>query len=137
MNTCIPKDLSTVGSWQEFFERSCSERVKTAIRRLYGKKAALMREGLLAATAAVADRVTFTDPEGGLFMWATLPEGFDVPEFAKKLLEKKVAIVPGVAFAADPAVPVAAFRLNYSTPSDEQIIKGTALLGEALTLELK
>ena len=33
MNTCIPKDLSTVGSWQEFFERSCSERVKTAVRR--------------------------------------------------------------------------------------------------------
>ena len=33
MNTCIPQDLSTVGSWQEYFERSCSERVKTAIRR--------------------------------------------------------------------------------------------------------
>ncbi len=121
----------------KFLEECDFDAHVASIRKLYGRKAALMREGLTASTVSVKDKVTFTDPDGGLFMWATLPSGFDVPEFAKKLLEKKVAIVPGVAFAADPKKPVAAFRLNYSTPSDDQIIKGTALLGEALCEELK
>lgn len=102
------------------------------IRELYFKKASLMRNGLLESSKGILDKVSYTDPEGGLFMWAELPKGFDVIAFSKVLLENCVAIVPGVAFAADPSVPVSAFRLNYSTPSDEQIIKGTEIVGKEL-----
>ncbi len=102
------------------------------IRELYFKKASLMRNGLLESSKGISDKVSYTDPEGGLFMWAELPKGFDVIAFSKVLLENCVAIVPGVAFAADPSVPVSAFRLNYSTPSDEQIIKGTEIVGKEL-----
>ncbi len=102
------------------------------ICELYGKKSALMRNGLLESSKGISDKVSYTDPEGGLFMWAELPKGFDVIAFSKVLLENCVAIVPGVAFAADPSVPVSAFRLNYSTPSDEQIIKGTEIVGKEL-----
>ena len=102
------------------------------IRELYFKKASLMRNGLLESSKGILDKVSYTDPEGGLFMWAELPKGFDVIAFSKVLLENCVAIVPGVAFAADPSVPVSAFRLNYSTPSDEQIVKGTEIVGKEL-----
>ena len=102
------------------------------IQALYRKKCALMRDGLIASSAKIADKVSYTDPDGGLFMWAELPEGFDVLALANNLLKRYVAIVPGVAFAANPVVPVSAFRLNYSTPSDEQIITGSQIVGEEI-----
>ena len=43
---------------------------------------------------------------------------------------KKVAVVPGTAFNCDPAAPSQSFRLNYSTPSDEQIAAGIGILAE-------
>ncbi|MBQ2946152.1 MAG: PLP-dependent aminotransferase family protein [Clostridia bacterium] len=102
------------------------------IRELYLKKATLMRNGLLESSKDILDKVTYTDPEGGLFMWAELPKGFDVIKLSQNLLARCVAIVPGVAFAADPSLPVSAFRLNYSTPSDEQIVNGTRIVGEEI-----
>ncbi len=102
------------------------------IRELYLKKATLMRNGLLESSKDILDKVAYTDPEGGLFMWAELPKGFDVIKLSQNLLARCVAIVPGVAFAADPSLPVSAFRLNYSTPSDEQIVNGTRIVGEEI-----
>ncbi|MBR2327793.1 MAG: PLP-dependent aminotransferase family protein [Clostridia bacterium] len=102
------------------------------IRELYLKKATLMRNGLLESSKDILDKVNYTDPEGGLFMWAELPKGFDVIKLSQNLLARCVAIVPGVAFAADPSLPVSAFRLNYSTPSDEQIVNGTRIVVEEI-----
>ena len=43
--------------------------------------------------------VKYTRPEGGLFIWATFPEGTDMPEFCRKAVaDYKVAVVPGDAF---------------------------------------
>ena len=97
------------------------------IRKLYGKKCALMLECL---ERELPDFVKFTRPEGGLFIWCTLPEDMDCAEFVRRALEKKVAVVPGATFNADPDAPSPSFRLNYSMPSDEDIIKGVAVLGE-------
>jgi len=41
-------------------------------------------------------------------------------------------VVPGTAFNCDPSAPSDSFRITYSTPSEEQIVRGIALLGEAL-----
>ena len=54
----------------------------------------------------------------------------DCAEFVRRALEKKVAVVPGATFNADPDAPSHSYRLNYSMPSDEDIIKGVAVLGE-------
>ena len=45
-------------------------------------------------------------------------------------MEKKVAVVPGQAFNCDTSAPSKCFRLNYSTPSDEQIVEGVKRLGK-------
>lgn len=99
-----------------------------AIRAIYRRKCALMLECL---ERELPHGITFTRPEGGLFLWCTLPEGADGAAFVKKALEKKVAVVPGATFDCTPGAPSRAFRLNYSTPTEEQIREGCLRLGAA------
>ena len=79
--------------------------------------------------------VSHTDPEGGLFLWCTLPEGADMMAFCQAAVENHVAVVPGTAFLTDESEPTRSIRLNYSTPTDEQIVKGIDILG-GLTYKL-
>ena len=76
--------------------------------------------------------VKYTRPEGGLFIWVTLPERFDGNEIARLATEKLVAVVPGSSFEPDVNAKSHSFRLNYSMPSDEQIVEGVNRLAEAL-----
>ncbi len=97
------------------------------IRKLYGAKCALMLEGL---EKNLPSELKFTRPEGGLFIWVTLPDEIDMMTYVRKLIEKKLAVVPGTAFNCDPDAPSHSVRINYSMPSDEQITRGTEIMGE-------
>ena len=97
------------------------------IRKIYRDKAGLMLKEL---DAHMPKCVKYTRPEGGLFLWCTLPGGVSSADFVKKALERKVAVVPGTAFNCDTEAPSDSFRLNYSTPSDEDIVKGIRILGD-------
>ncbi len=97
------------------------------IRALYRRKCNLMLTQLASELPA---EITFTHPEGGLFIWCTLPEHVDMNAFVQAALEKKVAVVPGTAFNCDTNAPSRSFRLNYSTPTDEEIVEGVKRLGE-------
>ena len=99
-----------------------------SINDLYRRKCNLMLECL--DKYVPADKVTFTRPEGGLFIWGTVKDCDDASHIVKKAIEKKVAVVPGTAFNCDTEALSGSFRLNYSTPSDEQIIEGVKRLGE-------
>lgn len=99
------------------------------IRKLYRDKCSLMLETL---DRCMPECVKYTRPEGGLFLWLTLPEEINMPEFVKKALEYKVAVVPGNTFLCDTNATINAVRLNYSTPSDEDIVKGCTLLAKAV-----
>lgn len=79
--------------------------------------------------------VRITHPQGGLFLLSTLPEGVDMMAFCQEAVRRHVAVVPGNAFNADESQPSSSFRLNYSTPTDEQIIEGISILGR-LTYEM-
>lgn len=100
------------------------------IKKLYREKCGLMLSEL---DKHMPKSVKYTRPDGGLFIWCTLPNGTDSSEFIKKALERKVAVVPGTAFNCDTEAPSDSFRLNYSTPSDEDIVKGIRILGELAT----
>jgi len=99
------------------------------IRALYRHKCGLMLDSL---DKYMPKTVKYTRPEGGLFIWCTLPDGIKLDDFVKKALEKKVAVVPGTAFNCDTTASSDSFRLNYSTPSDEQIVKGIEILGDII-----
>ncbi|MBP3857596.1 MAG: PLP-dependent aminotransferase family protein [Ruminiclostridium sp.] len=96
------------------------------LQQIYGKKCELMLNNL---KLKMPKSITFTEPDGGLFIWGTLPDG-DMDYFVKKVIERKVAIVTGKAFLVDESKPTLSFRLNYSTPTDEQILKGVDILAD-------
>ena len=101
---------------------------------IYGRKSALCKNEF---DKYFKGKIERTNPDGGLFVWCTLPEGVDMLSFVKAALDKKVAVVPGTAFLTDESAPTQSFRINYSTPSDEMIINGMALLAEAAQEFLK
>jgi len=104
------------------------------ISELYRRKCTTM---LSEMDKTFPKEVKYTRPEGGLFLWVTLPEKISMPDFVQKALANKVAVVPGTAFNCDTLAPSDSIRLNYSTPSDEQIVRGINILGELLNNELK
>ena len=97
------------------------------IRAIYRRKCAIMMKGL---DENLPKSFKFTRPEGGLFVWCTLPDGIDMTEFVARCLKNKLAIVPGTAFCPDENGTSNSVRFNYSTPSDEQIERGCVILGE-------
>lgn len=76
--------------------------------------------------------VSYVRPEGGMFIWAKLPDEVPAGKFARRCLEKKLAVVPGSAFYTDSAVDQPFVRLNFSTPTKEQIDRGVAVMAEVL-----
>lgn len=98
------------------------------IRKIYKHKCELM---LSEIKKNFSDKIKYTVPEGGLFIWCTLPEGYDMMSFCKRAVaEYKVAVVPGTAFTVNETDKTTSFRLNFSTPTDDEIIKGCELIGK-------
>lgn len=98
------------------------------LKEIYKKKCNLMLENI---EKNFSSKISYTKPEGGLFIWCTLPEGSDMMGFcAKAVQEYKIAVVPGSAFMVSEDETTYSFRINFSTPTDEQIIKGCAILGK-------
>ncbi len=75
-------------------------------------------------------------PDGGLFLWVTLPEGCDTQKALEEALEAGVTFVPGRGFYATGGGENA-LRLNFSNASDEQIEEGIARLGKVLRKYVK
>lgn len=81
--------------------------------------------------------VTWTHPQGGLFLWVTLPEGMDPQSLFRSALAENVAFVPGDSFYAgnDPESS-RHLRLNFSHPTPEQIREGIRRLSVAVNRQL-
>jgi DNA-binding transcriptional MocR family regulator len=91
------------------------------------------RDAMLAALAAhMPTSVQWTRPEGGLFVWVTLPEGVDGAALLQRSVgEAKVAFVPGGAFFADGS-GANTIRLSYSLPEPADIAEGVRRLASLL-----
>lgn len=76
--------------------------------------------------------VKWTKPEGGLFLWVTLPEKIDATEMLKTALEERVAYVAGVDFYPPRDARRNDFRLNFSYSSFEQIEEGVQRLAATI-----
>lgn len=113
----------------EFLTGGGLELHKERIRAVYRRKYGLMKKGL---EENLPEGVSFTRPEGGLFVLVTLPRGANIPDLCERCLKNGLAIVPGSAFSVDPDEPCRTVRLNFSTPSDEQIIQGCRILGRQI-----
>ncbi len=76
--------------------------------------------------------VTWTRPEGGMFVWITVPEHVDVQALFHKAIENKVAFVTGSAFFIEGAAKQNTLRVNFVSENGEQIEEGIKRLAQSL-----
>lgn len=130
-------DLHTPG----FNQRMVSEVMKggfldrhvPTIRALYKQQ----RDAMLSAMDREMQGlgVTWNRPDGGMFLWARLPEGMSALELLPEAVERNVAFVPGAAFYADNP-DTRTLRLSFVTASAQQIQDGIAALAAAIRARL-
>ncbi len=97
------------------------------IREIYRRKLNLMCDLI---DEKLGGFVEYVRPEGGMFVWCKLPDSVNMLDFCARAVEKKVAVVPGSAFTVEEGETTNCFRMNFTTPSDENIVKGMDILGE-------
>jgi 2-aminoadipate transaminase len=98
------------------------------IRKMYKRQRDLM---VSLIEEEFPEEVQYTQPEGGMFLWVTLPEGMSSLELFELALKEKVAFVPGQAFyAEDPQFNT--LRMNFSNSSEEKIEEGIKRLGNVI-----
>lgn len=103
------------------------------LRGIYREKAELMCSYI---DSGFSKKISYIRPEGGLFIWCTLPDNCNMEEFCKKAVrDYKIAIVPGNSFSINENDKSSSFRLNYSTPANEKIRKGMEILA-SMTREM-
>jgi len=103
------------------------------LRKEYAKR----RDTMISALSKhCPEEVKWTEPEGGLFLWVTLPEGVSATQILQKAMERKVAYVPGKPFYAKEDKDNT-LRLNFSNASEEKIEEGIKRLSEVFAENLK
>lgn len=102
------------------------------IRELYRSQAGAMVDAMKEFFPAEVD---FTIPEGGMFLWVTLPDGISAMELFDKALARNVAFVPGDPFYATPGTR-STLRLNFTNADEETIRDGIKRLAEVIATEI-
>lgn len=96
----------------------------------------LRRDAMISAMAEkMPSGTTWTYPEGGFYVWVTLPQGIDAKAMLPKAVEAGVAYVPGTAFYAD-GLGAWSLRLAYCYPTPERIKEGIDRLAGVLASEV-
>ncbi|GAA3866760.1 PLP-dependent aminotransferase family protein [Celeribacter arenosi] len=102
------------------------------LRENYGARMHAMLDAL---AREMPDGVTWVEPEGGMFVWLTLPRGIDGKSLLKDALKANVAFVPGQAFYADGS-NTNTLRLNFSMSGPSVINEGIARLAKVIRAAL-
>ncbi|MDO6510488.1 PLP-dependent aminotransferase family protein [Celeribacter halophilus] len=98
------------------------------LREVYGARLQAM---LAALERHMPEGIAWTKPDGGMFVWVTLPRDMDGAELLKEALKANVAFVPGGAFYADGS-NTNTLRLNFSMSAASKIEEGIARLGQVI-----
>ena len=112
----------------EYINRGFMPKHIEYISGVYSRSARIMTDAM---AEHFPEWVHFEQPVGGLFIWCTLPEGWDANEIFKRAVERKVAFVPGAPFFTTPGKGQNTFRLNFSAEPEERIREGIKQIGRA------
>ncbi|SFE14961.1 PLP-dependent aminotransferase family protein [Paracidovorax konjaci] len=130
-------DLHTPGFNQrmvaEVMKGGFLDRHVPTIRALYKQQRDAMLEALDREMQGLG--VTWNRPDGGMFLWARLPEGMSALDLLPEAVERNVAFVPGAAFYAENP-DTRTLRLSFVTASAQQIQTGIASLAAAVRARL-
>lgn len=126
MDLCCPTYNQLIVT--EFMKRGLIQKQVESIRRLYSKKLDTM---LAALKRYMPKGVTWTHPEGGLFLWVKLPKHMSTNQLLPKAINNKVAYVIGSAFYCN-GKGQNTMRLNFSYPTEQQIEEGIHRLAKMI-----
>ncbi len=116
MTQLFVAEYFAAGDWREYVE---------SLVGIYRAR----RDAMLDALAAHFPReAAWTQPEGGLFIWATLPDYIDTTDLLARALDENVAFVPGRAAYLD-GRGGSSMRLNFSGVTEERIREGVRRIG--------
>lgn len=101
------------------------------ISESYGKQMSKMQQMLATFPASVK----YTRPDGGIFLWCELPEGFNATDLLKTATQMGVAYIPGTHFYTQPGTHHNTMRLNFSNATLENIEKGMNIFKELFISE--
>ena len=129
-------DLHSATLNQMIMQRVAEAAFETQVRRIrqvYGRR----RDAMLSALERyMPEGVTWTRPQGGMFVWLTLPPGCDSTALLERsIVEARLAFVPGRAFFAD-RQGENSLRLSFSLASEQQLADGIARLGRLIPAAL-
>jgi 2-aminoadipate transaminase len=118
------REYFSEGSWQDYV---------ASLAELYRGR----RDTMLAALREHFPRqASWTEPEGGMFIWATLPDFIDTGDLLAKALREDVAFVPGQAAYVD-GRGGSSMRLNFSGVSDDDIREGIRRIGKTIAEQVE
>jgi 2-aminoadipate transaminase len=100
----------------------------TELRSIYQRKCTHM---LAALEREMPEGTTWTTPQGGFFLWVTLPDGLDSVEIVAECRKRKVDYIPGPSFFSDGSGRNS-LRLSYSAVTEDEIDTGIARLAEVV-----
>lgn len=119
LSQAIVAELVTDGDWYDQQIASVTER--------YGRRAGVLRAALV---DRFGDRVACTDPDGGMFLWATF-DGIDTCALLPMAIEAGTAFVPGSAFSVERDLSTG-LRLSFATADEPGLVTAVDRLSEAI-----
>jgi 2-aminoadipate transaminase len=126
MDLCSPTFTQLMAA--EYLRRGLLPKQIESIRKLYARKRQVMLDAL---EKHMPRGVTWTKPEGGLFLWIKLPKRMSANDLFPKAVENKVAYVKGSAFHCNDKGENT-MRMNFSYPSEQQIDEGIKRLAKMI-----
>jgi 2-aminoadipate transaminase len=101
-------------------------------RELYRER----RDAMIQSLAALLPQATWTHPDGGFYVWVTLPQGLNAKAMLPRAVTERVAYVPGTAFFAD-GTGQRNVRLSYCYPDPDRIREGVRRFAGVVQSELE
>jgi 2-aminoadipate transaminase len=101
-------------------------------RELYRER----RDAMIESLGALLPQATWTHPDGGFYVWVTLPDGVNAKAMLPRAVTERVAYVPGTAFFAD-GTGQRNVRLSYCYPEPDRIREGVRRFASVVQAELE
>jgi 2-aminoadipate transaminase len=98
------------------------------LRTVYRQRRDVMLDAM---TEFMPEGVRWTHPQGGLFLWVSMPDEVDMQTLFDAAIERNVAFVPGFAFYTSKNPPPTG-RLNFSNMGEAMIVEGIRRLSDAI-----
>ena len=113
----------------DYLKMGAIDNYLSTMRKVYKEKKEYMSNAI---KKHIPKEVKSTNPNGGFFIYLTLPDGMSGEKLFKKTIEQKIAFVTGEPFHIDPIEGDRRIRLSFSNSSKEEIERGIKIIGDEI-----